>query len=473
MKLSAQLRFLLIGAIGAAAGLATACATRIQQSEPVPSAAGTIQRPIGATATTSATTTAAAPVVPRPPDLSSDPVIRIFLAEAPRLTVTLLREATIEGRRVVGGTYGIGVASGTGSSTTGSGMTGDGIDLAGTTVGPQVVLRFAGDDRRTPHFRATLTPPSGAPQTLEFAGDLVLRRDGDRVELIEETDLEGYLLGVVPTEMNPGWPVEALKAQAIAARSYAAHRAQERFDKPWQLHWHYTVDMAYAGIPPRPGNASDAVSATRGQFLTYRGKAIPALFHASNGGKSEAAGNVFERMTTRDGTPMAAQMPVVIDDANESGCRGLKMTTSHWRWKENLPARKVLTALQGWAGDHPEDRLRFGSVLTDIRILSRHPDSGRVALMEITSKDGRKTLTTTMRAGDFRLAVGPGDMRSTWLDKCLLVSGKGGTLVLNGRGFGHGVGLSQVSAWQLAKQGETAAQILRRYYPTAELVDRY
>ena len=110
--------------------------------------------------------------------------------------------------------------------------------------------------------------------------------------------------------------------------------------------------------------------------------------------------------------------------------------------------------------------------MTDIRILERSP-SGRVAVVEVVHKEGGKTRRTQLRANDFRLAVGPTEVASTWWDKCVVVKAKGGTLVLAGRGYGHGVGLSQVSAWQMAREGSSASAITARFYPEAVIATPY
>jgi SpoIID/LytB domain protein len=343
--------------------------------------------------------------------------------------------------------------------------------LDGTAVPTECRLNLAAADVR---FSAELEPPFGKRQRLSFSGQPILRLQGGQVQLLEEVPLETYLAGVIPTEMSPSWPVEALKAQAIAARSYAAAKYLERFDRPWQLHWHYSVDMAYAGTSVRSSAAvRQALRETRGELLSYHGLPVPALFHACSGGATEAATNLWPTLAGADRkTPMAAQMPVVQDAAAEAGCTGLGFTRTHWRWKANLSLAEITSDLQAWARTHPEDKLVFGTVV-GIEIASRHPDSGRVSLVAISHKLDGRTRRTMLPAADFRMAVDPGLCRSTWWDRCLVVSGKGGTLVLAGRGFGHGAGLSQVSAWQLARTGSQADSIVRRFYPQAALERRW
>jgi len=320
-----------------------------------------------------------------------------------------------------------------------------------------------------PTFSATLAPPFGKPPTLKFSGQLVLRGTGSRVELIERLPLERYLAGVLPVEMNPSWPTGALAAQAIAARSYACTRWLERFDQPWQLHWHYTVDMAYGGWRAATPNVAAALSATRGRVLITRGMPVLAFFHASSGGTTEAAGNLWPELRGADGrTAITPVMGVADDPAAGPGAMGLGLTATHQRWKADVPLADITAGLQAWAAEKPGQRPTFGTV-TGVKPGRRFADSKRVATVIISHSRGKKTVETAISGNEFRLAVGPVVVRSTAWDRCVVAAKNGGILVLEGHGFGHGVGLSQVSAWWLAQQGVPADQIVTRFYPGAEL----
>ena len=400
-----------------------------------------------------------APKVRTLPELRSEPLIRVFLAQATVVFLTLQTDAQLpDGRTVAAGQHRV--------QALGAGLVLDGAPIPAECPleQPAAAVRFSTE----------VDPPFGKPKRLTLSGLPVLRLQGGQVQLLEEVPLETYLAGVLGMEMTPTWPVEALKSQAIAARSYAAAKYLERYDRPWQLHWHFTVDMSYGGTgAKRTPGVEQALRATRGQILTYRGLPLPALFHASSGGSTESATNLWPALKGGDrSTPMAAQMPVVVDDDAEAGCTGLGLRKTHWRWKANFPLSGVTRDLQAYARANPADKLVFGPV-SGVEIVSRHPDSGRVAQVAITHKlDGRKR-RTLMPAQDFRMAIDPGACRSTWWDSCTVASAKGGVLVLSGRGFGHGVGLSQVSAWQMARSGSDAAAIVRRFYPAAALERRW
>jgi SpoIID/LytB domain protein len=148
------------------------------------------------------------------------------------------------------------------------------------------------------------------------------------------------------------------------------------------------------------------------------------------------------------------------------------MTATHWRWKATIPLAEIGAGLAGWAREHPERRLQVGTVL-DVRVAGHFTDSGRVSEVAIRERVNGHEVSVRLPASDFRMAAGPGVIRSTWWDRCVTASGHGGALVVSGRGFGHGVGLSQVSAWRLAQQGASSEEILGRFYPGCALVRRY
>jgi SpoIID/LytB domain protein len=395
----------------------------------------------------------------RLPTLDREPVVGVLLAEAPEVVFTTLRPGRIDGwGELPAGSHRAVAADGR-------------LQLDGRAVAAPAEIAIAGPDDQV-RFAADLRPPGGGkPQALRLAGIPQLGLAGARVQLIERVGLERYLAGVVGTEMSPGWPRQALQAQAIAARSYAAARWMERFDRPWQLHWHYTVDMAYAGAGARRSAALDqALAASRGQVLTLRGLPLPALFHASSGGTTEAADNVFA-LRLPDGSPADGGMTVVADPACERGCAGLREASTHWRWKADVPLATITRELRAWAA---EDRTRTAiGTVTGVRVLRRHADSGRVAVVEVTHRRDGRERREEIPAQAFRLAVGPSTIPSTWWDRCSVAAAKGGTLVLQGRGYGHGVGLSQVSAWEQARQGRSADQIVAFYYPGATLQRTY
>jgi len=397
------------------------------------------------------------------PTLDHEPLLRVLIARAPRVTIELEREALLEvaGARTTlpAGTFTL--------APEGGGWHLSGPDRDRRIQTTEGVLKSGG----RPVFSLEAIPEFGAPRRLTLAGDLVLRAEGALVEVIERVRMESYLVGVVTAEMKSTWPREALAAQAIVARSYAAARWMERFREPWHVHWHFGVDMAYHGAVEAPA-VSEAVASTRGQVLIYRGFPVLALFHASSGGRTEAFERIKPGVFAPDGaTPIAAAMPVVDDGAALPGADGLELAASHGRWKTRVPLSEVSARLEAWSRAG-EGRPAFGEVEA-ISVLERHADSGRVGRVSVKHRLDGATRFTALAGTDFRLAVDPVRLRSLFWDRCVVAAEEPPYLLLEGRGFGHGCGLSQVSAWYLARRGESAPAIVARFYAGARIERRY
>lgn len=335
-------------------------------------------------------------------------------------------------------------------------------------------------DGRRLGFEVTLAPRTPAKPTAALAlpdaprfllgGALLVRVDGNQLEFIERLPMEQYLAGVLPVEMAPSWPVAALAAQAIAARSYAAAKTLERSTRPWQLHRSFKVDMAYGGWRAEPGaGIRQALERTRGEILEIHGQPLQAMFHAASGGRTEDCVNIWPGLKLPDGvTPAAERIPGVDDEASTRGAQALKLAASHDRWKVELKLTNLIEPMRVWST--VPGRPRIGAILS-VKILERHPGSQRVAKIEITHRLDRRDRTTELTGAQFREAVGPVKLRSLWWDRISVV--KGTLLVIEGRGFGHGVGLSQVGAWQMARDGADEQRIIRHYYPKAALERRW
>ena len=398
------------------------------------------------------------------PSIELEPRIGVLLAATPQVELTALVPGTLEarGRRIgipVGVVSFTAVTGGLRSSVTGS-----------QNLGPDVIIHFNGT---AANFSALLDQPFGKPVRLRLAGNAEVHLDhaSRKALLVERVGIETYLAGVLVSEVNPTWPREALKSQAVVARSYATDRYLQNFQQSWQLHWHFTVDMSYAGVKPLPPRIAEILSETRGQILQYQGLPVPALFHACSGGRTESAVHFKPDLKGADGvTDMTVVMPSIEDPAAITGAAALGLTSSHLAWHGEMSLAKVTSGLQHWAGEHPQDREVFGEV-ESVRILPPlYPDSGRVERVTIRHFDGRRQIDSEMSGADFRLAVGPGVIRSTSWTRCQV---RGDTLVIDGNGYGHGVGMSQVSAYQMAHDGRTDQEILHLFYPLAQVVQRW
>ena len=122
-----------------------------------------------------------------------------------------------------------------------------------------------------------------------YRGELIVYNYNKKLTVINRLPIELYLLGVVPSEMPSSWNKEAHKAQAIAARSYAVANLNKRGSKGYDL-VDTPLDQAYGGASAENRKTNQAVVDTKGIVITYKGKVIPAYYHASSGGRTVNSG---------------------------------------------------------------------------------------------------------------------------------------------------------------------------------------
>lgn len=256
--------------------------------------------------------------------------------------------------------------------------------------------------------------------------------------VIDEILLEDYLVGLINCEISSQWPLEAVKAQAVIARSYALYQKDAR--KKQSYHLESTVyDQVYNGCDLDDSRSARAVEETRGEVLTFGGKVVQAFFHSSCGGHTEASENVW-----------SIRLPY-LRGVDCSYC----MKSPSVLWEQTIPRRKLESQLRG-AGFQIE-------TLQAIRPKSRYP-TGRIELLELVTAQG----VSTIPAVQFRKIVGFGTIRSTNFE----VSSVDTDFVFIGVGHGHGVGLCQWGAKQRAEEGFTYKEILSYYYPGTR-VEKY
>lgn len=287
--------------------------------------------------------------------------------------------------------------------------------------------------RRATAFRLRSEQPlrlDGRP----YPSTLEILRVGDGLTVVNELPLEDYLVGVVRAETGDGWPAEALRAQAIVARTYAAYHRQimSAAGKPFHI-VASTAHQVYAGSVAAASPAWDAVRETTGQVLLWEGELFPAFYHADSGGYTEDPRTVFA----------ATNMPALraVPCAFSAG-------SPHFTWSLDLRLADVAELLR-------RHDLSVGAV-TEIEVTERSP-SLRAATVVVRGTRG----AVQLRGNDFRRIVGYETLRST----LFAVAVGGGWARFSGRGYGHGVGMCQWGAKGMADQGHTARQILEFFYP--------
>jgi len=251
------------------------------------------------------------------------------------------------------------------------------------------------------------------------------------VLVVNELALEDYLVGLINCEISSAWPIEAVKAQAVIARTYALNRKEARRASLYHLE-SSVIDQVYDGCEIEDNRARRGVSDTAGEVLTHEGSIIQAFYHSNCGGRTESAENVW-------GGRLSYLMGV--------DCAYCLLTPST-AWEQKIPVRDIEEKLKN-AGHKV-------SGVTDIRLGPRN-SRGRLKNIVILSSRGEISLT-----GDqFRKALGYAVIKST---NFTLKIAHGEALV-TGLGNGHGVGLCQWGAKQRALDGFGYAEILSYYYP--------
>lgn len=265
-----------------------------------------------------------------------------------------------------------------------------------------------------------------------YLGVVSLVREENTLAIVGRFPLEDYVAGVIACEMGLHFPEEALRAQSIAARTYAVPRMRRRSGHLWHVRATQAAQV-YRGVPAGVDRAQRIVRSTRGVVLAWEDALLDAVYSSTCGGTTRPAGEAFggDTIPPLQGVPCGH-----CDDA------------PLFRWTARIPVARVLRELS-LPG-------------TDLVIRSRRfHDSERLRDATIDAGD-RRVLT----AARLRRLVGK-QARSPWI-RDVFVSGR--TLVVKGRGFGHGVGLCQYGARGLAERRRTGEEILARYYPGARRV---
>lgn len=280
--------------------------------------------------------------------------------------------------------------------------------------------------------------------------------------LVEEVPVERYLQGVVPHEIGAGSPPAALAAQAVLARTWAL-RNQIRFQVDG---YHLCADtqcQVYAD--PRQAGAAvrQAIAATRSQVLSWQGEPIHAVYHATNGGVAAGFEEVWsgpplpylkpfldgpQALQTRFPLPLAAtQVPPLLS----GGSALYGADHPRFRWSRTITAGQLGQALRATAP-------QLGTPQT-VSVLERGV-SGRVLALGIQGSGG----STVLRLDAIRRTLR--QLPSTLF---VVAPSGAGSWRFDGGGFGHGAGLSQAGAIDLARRGWTLQRILSRYYPGTTL----
>ena len=326
-------------------------------------------------------------------------------------------------------------------------------------------------------------PIGKAPDGREYRGSFNVVKSGATVQIVNRLDLENYLKGVIPNESPASWHIEALKAQTVAARSYTLSKAGILSST--------TKDQMYKGYSSEHKNSNAAVEATNGLVLKANGKLVQAYYYSTSGGRTANIGEVWNSTQVSHF--------VSVDDSIE--------VSPYKNWSVSIPVSNILK--------------KFGFASTDTLLdikLTKGGSNGEVTAVTAVTSTGQKTITgneTVMR--NVFLDANNASLKSSWFDisftkptggtdlaiqgvkgssevtsfKGMSVQTANGTVTIpdgsvkvqtnegiisttgvtgvqtvtvNGKGYGHRIGMSQYGAKARAEAGWTYDRILKHYY---------
>lgn len=304
----------------------------------------------------------------------------------------------------------------------------------------------------------------------KYRGSIELLNQGGKLTVVNSLPVDQYLYGVLPKEMSPSWPLEALKAQAVAARSYALHTTGKHKNEGFDVCT--TTDcQVYTGYDGEHAKTNEAVNQTRGEVLVHNGEVILAVFHAAGGGYTEHSENVW-----------SSPIPYLrgVEDFDEG--------TPNYQWTIEMKVSEFSKKLQA-----------KGYLIGDIKRIDLSPlqkrplksqdrgISGRVLQMKVEGTKGTVTISGTEIRSTLGLKSSLFDVfvKENAKDKKVQIEkaksdwgkNKDTILVIDGFGWGHGLGMSQWGAKSYAEKHEkdkdVYLQILTHYYSGAKVEKRY
>lgn len=339
-----------------------------------------------------------------------------------------------------------------------------------------------------------------------YLGSVQFTVENNYLVPVNRLPMEDYLKGVLPSEIYPSWHVESLKAQAVAARTYALKR----------VHYIITDDVGsqrYDGYiwwdETKYKNTNEAVNATKGQVLTYKGSLIDAVFSSNNGGFIESnkgawpGGTQLDYLTAKeDPYDPAFDWNIALRE-QQIDTKNLDLESPQGWWNttqeigiknplqfSNTNEAKVLNNVKNNLKANQAPLKEANIKIVDIRDAavsnSTTPGQRRTHgsytinyfvqnkdgsfVMETVNVDGKEVTRLKMHTfqqtntpiANMRSIFGINDFKSHFVTS---ISLKNGVYDIKGKGWGHGVGMSQYGAKAMADQGKSYAEILAFYYP--------
>lgn len=267
----------------------------------------------------------------------------------------------------------------------------------------------------------------------EYRGNLELINRFGNIYVINILNLEDYLLSVVPSEMPASWHIEALKAQAIAARTYALYNVINSKQADYHLEANVKSQM-YTGMSKEHPNSTKAVFETNGMVLIYQDNLVQSFYHSNSGGITESPEELW-------GFKLDYAKPIF-----SVYC----MSSESFYWEYLISSKQLEKIL----------KLNIGEI--ENVLVQTTTSTGRVKTLVIKASQGEKEI----EGKEFRFLLGTTNIKSLLFEIVKFEK----SFQFKGKGFGHGVGMSQWGSHNMAKDNKTYEEILKFYYSGVEIL---
>ncbi|MDR1087450.1 MAG: SpoIID/LytB domain-containing protein [Endomicrobium sp.] len=278
-----------------------------------------------------------------------------------------------------------------------------------------------------------IKPSNGAifANSKPYRGYILLIKSGKKINVINVLNIEDYVKGVLPKEIDSGWPKEALKAQAVISRTYAMANLNSHLAQGFDL-CSITHCQVYGGLGIETESSNQAVLETKGEILTFEGKPAQTVFHATCAGHTEDPKHIWVRKET----------PPYLKGVRCRYCSD----SPHARWEQSLDEKCIRAKLK----DNNIGKIK------KINIKGK-TSSGAAKDLEIIHSNGK----CIVNAYKFRLNIDAWKIKSHLFDS---IKVKGNKIFFKGKGWGHKAGLCQYGAKGMAEKRKSYIKILYHFY---------
>ena len=290
-----------------------------------------------------------------------------------------------------------------------------------------------------------------------YAGILELRTTAEGIAVINELPIENYLCRVVPSEMPASYEMEALKAQAVCARSYAYRQISDYAYPEYKAHVNDSTDYQVYGNSLSQDSTDQAVEETKGQVICYRGKIVTAYYYSTSCGKTTN----LEAWGTECNEQNAYLQSVEVKDSEGDYEQGLPW----YRWEADIPVETLSNLIGINTG-------KDIGVLQSLEVTKEGPGGVALQICAVGEK-GQLTVETENKIRralggsgyEIRKQDGTNVASSSLLPSAFFtIQREGDIFFIKGGGYGHGIGMSQNGANEMAKKGKNYIDILTLFF---------